>query len=118
LAVFYHFIFQFPFTHSIAKSINIQSSLFNKEMPMALTITCPVCGKRNGYEFRYGGVEKGPRPDEEGLTPANWCDYVHMNECVAGIQKEWWFHRDGCGAWFTIHRDTTANLEVEKSEVD
>ena len=85
---------------------------------MALTISCPICGKRNGYEFRYGGVEKGPRPDEEGLTPANWCDYVHMNECVAGIQKEWWFHRDGCGAWFTIHRDTTANLEVEKSEVD
>ena len=60
---------------------------------MALTISCPICGKRNGYEFRYGGVEKGPRPDEEGLTPANWCDYVHMNECVAGIQKEWWFHR-------------------------
>jgi sarcosine oxidase subunit delta len=22
---------------------------------MALTLTCPICGKRNGYEFRYGG---------------------------------------------------------------
>ena len=65
---------------------------------MAFTITCPVCGKRNGYEFRYGGVDKGPRPDEEGLTPEKWCEYVHMNECVAGIQKEWWFHRDGCGS--------------------
>jgi sarcosine oxidase subunit delta len=103
--------------------LQIQYSFFNIQFkrgrkPMALTITCPVCGKRNGYEFRYGGVEKGPRPDEEGLTPANWCDYVHMNECVAGIQKEWWFHRDGCGAWFTIHRDTIANLVVEKPEVN
>jgi sarcosine oxidase subunit delta len=46
---------------------------------MALTLTCPICGKRNGYEFRYGGEDKGPRPDEEGLTPADWCNYVHMN---------------------------------------
>ena len=36
---------------------------------MALTITCPICGKRNGYEFRFGGEEKGPRPDEKDLTP-------------------------------------------------
>ena len=36
---------------------------------MALTITCPVCGKRNGYEFRYGGEDKGPRPEEAGMTP-------------------------------------------------
>ena len=81
---------------------------------MAATLTCPICGKRNGYEFRYGGVDKGPRPDEEVLSSATWCDYVHMNKCVAGIQKEWWFHRDGCGAWFTIFRDTMTNLEVEK----
>mgnify|MGYP001819751721 CR=1 FL=1 len=50
---------------------------------MAATITCPICGKRNGYEFRYGGVSKGPRPDEEVLSPATWCDYVHMSRCVA-----------------------------------
>ena len=31
---------------------------------MALTLTCPVCGKRNGYEFRYGGEDKGPKPDD------------------------------------------------------
>ena len=83
---------------------------------MALTITCPICGKRNGYEFRYGGEEKGPRPDEEGLTPENWCEYVHMNNCVAGIQKEWWCHRDGCGVWFTTQRDTTCNLEIDPPE--
>ena len=60
---------------------------------MSFTITCPVCGKRNGYEFRFGGEDKGPRPDEQGQTPEAWCDYVHMNACVAGVQKEWWFHR-------------------------
>ena len=83
---------------------------------MALTLTCPVCGKRNGYEFRYGGEEKGPRPAETDLTPQAWCEYVHLNKCTAGIQKEWWCHRDGCGVWFTTDRDTTRNLEVEKSE--
>jgi sarcosine oxidase subunit delta len=82
---------------------------------MGLTLTCPVCGKRNGYEFRYGGEEKGPRPDEAGLTPEAWFEYVHLNQCVAGIQTEWWCHRDGCGVWFTIRRDTTINLEVEST---
>jgi sarcosine oxidase, subunit delta len=83
---------------------------------MSFTITCPICGKRNGYEFRYGGEEKGPRPEQEGLTPKDWCDFAHMNKCLAGVTEEWWFHRDGCGAWFSILRDTTANLEVENRE--
>jgi sarcosine oxidase subunit delta len=83
---------------------------------MALTLTCPICGKRNGYEFRYGGEDKGPRPDENGLTPEDWCNYVHMNKCTAGVQKEWWFHRDGCGSWFSTYRDTVRNLEVDKPE--
>jgi sarcosine oxidase subunit delta len=65
---------------------------------MAMTLTCPVCGKRNGYEFRYGGEEKGPRPDEADLSPRAWCEYVHMN------------------VWIKTHRDTTKNLEVDKPE--
>ena len=80
---------------------------------MALMINCPVCGKRNGYEFRFGGEDKGPRPDEDSLTPVSWCDYVHNNNCVAGIREEWWVHKDGCGSWFTIYRDTGKNLEVD-----
>jgi len=79
---------------------------------VSLTITCPICGKRNGYEFRYGGEDKGPRPEEEKLRPQTWCDYVHMNTCAAGIQKEWWCHRDGCGLWFSIYRDTAENREA------
>jgi sarcosine oxidase, subunit delta len=83
---------------------------------MSFLIACPICGPRVGYEFRYGGEDKGPRPDEAGMTPEAWVDYVHMSTCVAGVTKEWWFHRDGCGVWFTIWRDTTTNLEVDAPE--
>lgn len=80
---------------------------------MALQIKCPICGKRDGYEFRYGGEEKGPKPDTPAWSPGEWCDYVHMNQCVAGVTREWWCHRSGCGSWFTIDRDTRTNLQVE-----
>lgn len=79
---------------------------------MALTLTCPLCGPRNGYEFRFGGEDKGPKPPDEELSPAIWCNYVHMNNSVAGIQAEWWCHKDGCGTWFVTQRDTRINREV------
>lgn len=77
-----------------------------------------MCGKRNAYEFRFGGEDKGPRPDEAGLTPSQWCDYVHMNQCASGVQKEWWYHREGCGIWFAVYRDTCTNLQVHASVVE
>ncbi len=83
---------------------------------MSFLITCPTCGPRNSYEFRYGGEDKGPRPEEEGMTPETWMDYVHSNRCVAGVVHEWWFHRDGCATWFAIWRDTTTNREVDPPE--
>jgi sarcosine oxidase subunit delta len=85
---------------------------------MSLTITCPICGKRNGYEFRYGGEDKEKRPEEDMFTSRAWCSYVHMNKSVIGTQKEWWCHKDGCGAWFAIYRDTTTNLEVSDPNKD
>ena len=81
---------------------------------MSFTINCPICGPRNSYEFRFGGEEKGPRPAEEAQDEKAWCEYVHLNRCVAGIQKEWWFHRDGCRIWFMIYRDTQTNSEVNE----
>jgi sarcosine oxidase subunit delta len=79
---------------------------------MAFTLNCPICGPRNGYEFRFGGEDKGPPPNPEALTPGDWLDYVHLNDSAPGVQKEWWYHRNGCGTWFTAFRDTTTNLEV------
>lgn len=84
---------------------------------MSLVITCPYCGPRDGYEFRYGGEDKGPPPAAEGLTREAWCAYVHENNCTPGVQKEWWCHKSGCGAWFTIYRDTLANREVEGPDI-
>lgn len=83
---------------------------------MGLTITCPICGPRNGYEFCYGNEDKGPRPSEKDLSAAQWCRYVHMNCSLAGIQKEWWCHQDGCGTWFSIFRDTRTNRQVAAQE--
>ncbi len=85
---------------------------------MSLIINCPLCGRRDGYEFRFGGEEKGPRPAQKGLSPSAWCDYVHMHEGKGGVQKEWWFHRDGCGSWFTVWRDTRTNIQVDEPEQD
>ena len=28
---------------------------------------------------------------------------------MAGVQREWWFHRSGCGEWFLAERDTRTN---------
>jgi sarcosine oxidase subunit delta len=85
---------------------------------MAFLITCPLCGPRDAYEFRFGGEDKGPRPDQESLSPEAWCDYVHMADSRFGIQKEWWYHRKGCGTWFTICRDTVRNIEVFSKDLE
>ena len=29
---------------------------------------------------------------------------------MAGVQREWWFHRSGCRAWFVAERDTRTNV--------
>jgi sarcosine oxidase subunit delta len=83
---------------------------------MSYTITCPVCGRRNLYEFKFGGEDRGPRPAEDGLTPDSWAQWAYMHDNVSGPQKEWWYHRDGCGSWFAVYRDTLTNREVEDGE--
>jgi len=30
-----------------------------------------------------------------------------------GVQKEWWYHRDGCRTWFTVYRNTLTGIESE-----
>lgn len=83
---------------------------------MSLIITCPICGKRDGYEFRFGGEERGPRPVRDDLAGREWCEVVHKRSNIGGVQEEWWYHRDGCGVWFTIRRDTLTNTEDETAE--
>jgi heterotetrameric sarcosine oxidase delta subunit len=41
--------------------------------------------------------------------------YVYFRRNVAGVQREWWYHRLGCEIWFQAERDTRTNevLSVE-----
>jgi len=74
---------------------------------VSFLLTCPNCGTREVTDFGYGGeVTSRPtgRPDRRELNAYN---YFRRN--VAGVQREWWFHRSGCRAWFIAERDTTTN---------
>ena len=58
-------------------------------------------------DFGYGG-EISSRPTERpSLRELGEYNYFRRNR--AGVQREWWFHRSGCRAWFIAERDTTTN---------
>ena len=76
-------------------------------------LKCPNCGLRNVSEFRYGG-EYNPRPQEPMSVPEDeWTDFVYMRDNKVGVQKEWWYHRAGCGIWFVAERHTKTNEVIE-----
>ncbi|MEM7536244.1 MAG: sarcosine oxidase subunit delta [Chloroflexota bacterium] len=75
-----------------------------------MQLTCPHCGQRNQSEFRFGG-EYNPRPPKPmQTTDEAWADYIYMRENKLGTQKEWWYHRSGCGTWFLAERHTKTNV--------
>ncbi len=79
---------------------------------MSFVIECPNCGARSAYEFRFGGELRGrPLPQ---ASNAEWTDYIHNRANLNGVQGEWWYHRDGCGKWLVVERDTTCN-EVKRT---
>jgi sarcosine oxidase subunit delta len=81
---------------------------------MSFTLNCPNCGPRPVDEFAYyGEVTRRPTgaPTLRELT-----DYVYFRDNAAGVQREWWQHRTGCGEWFLAERDTRTN-EVLKIDL-
>lgn len=49
-----------------------------------------------------------PRPrSRPSFRELNSYNYFRRN--VAGVQREWWFHRSGCRAWFIAERNTNTN---------
>lgn len=96
---------------------------------MTFRLTCPVCGKRDVYEFTFGGQERGPRPAQEGLSAEEHFRWVQFRLIPGGgegggdggsgageqasRQEEWWYHGQGCGVWFRVTRDPATNREVE-----
>ena len=81
---------------------------------MSFLLPCPNCGARDVNEFAYQGevtIRPKSSPQFQELT-----SYLYYRNNVAGVQREWWFHRDGCELWFQAERDTRTN-EVLKTEV-
>ena len=81
---------------------------------MSYLLTCPNCGVREVTDFSYGGeVTARPkaRPSWRELN-----EYNYFRDNVAGVQREWWYHRVGCGLWFLAERDTRTN-DVLRTEV-
>jgi heterotetrameric sarcosine oxidase delta subunit len=80
---------------------------------MSFLLECPNCGLRDVNEFKFQG-EVTTRPRQPTLRELT--DYVYFRANVAGVQREWWYHRAGCGLWFLAERDTRTN-EVLRTEL-
>ena len=75
---------------------------------MSYLLTCPNCGVREVTDFAFGGEVIGAaRRPSRASRELNTYNYFRRN--VAGVQREWWFHRSGCRAWFIAERNTVTN---------
>jgi sarcosine oxidase subunit delta len=74
---------------------------------MSFLLICPNCGSREVTDFGYGG-ELSVRP-RTSPTLRELGSYNYFRRNVAGVQREWWYHRSGCRAWFYAERDTRTN---------
>jgi heterotetrameric sarcosine oxidase delta subunit len=81
---------------------------------VSFLLPCPNCGPRDVNEFAYQG-EVTTRP-KESPTLRELTSYLYFRRNVAGVQREWWYHRHGCQAWFFAERDTRTN-EVLSTEL-
>ena len=75
---------------------------------MSFLLTCPNCGVREVTDFAYGGETTNRPAVQPTARELGAYNYVRRN--VAGVQREWWFHRSGCRAWFLAERDTRTNV--------
>jgi sarcosine oxidase, subunit delta len=90
---------------------------------VSYVLTCPNCGPREVTDFAFGGeVSRRPR---ERPTLRELGSYNYFRRNVAGVQREWWYHRSGCREWFLADRDTrtnevlmTALVDLERPEAD
>lgn len=74
---------------------------------MSFLLICPSCGSRSVNDFRYGGeVTARPSP---GDSEEAWSAYFYVRKNVAGLQREWWYHKYGCRRWFQAERNTLNN---------
>jgi heterotetrameric sarcosine oxidase delta subunit len=77
---------------------------------MSFLVPCPNCGPRDVNEFATTG-EVTTRPTSTP-TLRELTSYLYFRRNAAGLQHEWWYHRDGCELWFQAERDTRTNEVV------
>jgi sarcosine oxidase subunit delta len=77
---------------------------------VSFVLSCPNCGDREVTDFQYGG-EVVPRPRQRPQR-RELAAYNYFRRNVAGVQREWWYHRAGCRTWFLAERDTRTNAVV------
>jgi heterotetrameric sarcosine oxidase delta subunit len=82
---------------------------------MSFLLECPHCGPRDVGEFATTGEVLTRAAGQATLREL--AEYVYFRRNVAGVQREWWYHRQGCGTWFLAERDTRTNevLAVEEA---
>ena len=74
---------------------------------MSFLLICPGCGPRSVNDYRFGGeVSVRPSPGDPKET---WASYFYLSSNVAGLQREWWYHKYGCRRWFQAKRNTLNN---------
>jgi sarcosine oxidase subunit delta len=73
-----------------------------------LQISCPYCGIRDETEYHFGGPAHVTRPPF-AVSDARWTDYLFNRDNPKGLHYERWCHRDGCGRWFNLVRDTVTH---------
>jgi sarcosine oxidase subunit delta len=81
---------------------------------VSFLLPCPNCGPRAVEEFVCAG-EVTSRP-KQAPTLEELTRYLYFRRNVAGVQREWWYHRLGCELWFQAERDTRTN-EVLRTEI-
>ena len=73
-------------------------------------IRCPWCGERDISDFAYGGEAHTARPTKsEGMSDAEWSDYVFLRTNPKGVFAERWNHASGCRRWFNVLRNTATD---------
>jgi sarcosine oxidase, subunit delta len=91
----------------VGKALADRATSYQRSKVVSFVLTCPHCGTREVTDFAFGGeVSRRPR---ERPTLRELGTYNYFRRNVAGVQREWWYHRSGCREWFLAERDTRTN---------
>ena len=81
-----------------------------------LRIKCPFCGPRDEREFEYCGPYRDRRPGKiDSLAAPEFLNYLIVPENPEGEAREFWWHRQGCGEWLLVIRDTRTHQIIDTS---